>query len=197
MTGSKQQEIINNRMTFRQNFTEEYDFLMDLDGREDNPFLQSLYRQFIQHGTLSAPQRNSIMKAKSYQEAKQKKEELKEVHKDDEPTGSYVGTLKTRYDMVLKLISVRDTSRGFWVHTFQDRAGNQLMSFSNRRSIVIDSVDGAITLIQGDCFTCRATVNRHSVNDFNPEKKIKQTVINRIKYNKYLGNKKLLEEVNG
>ena len=188
MTGSKQQEIINNRMTFRQNFTEEYDFLMDVDGREDNPFLQSLYRQFIQHGTLSAPQRNSIMKAKSYQEAKQKKEELKEVHKDDEPTGSYVGTLKKRYDMVLKFISVRDTSRGFWVQTFQDKAGNQLMAFSNRRNILLNELSPQ-SITEGDCFTCRATVNRHSVNDFDPLNKVKQTVINRIKYNKYLGRK--------
>ena len=43
MTGSKQQEIINNRMTFRQNFTEEYDFLMDLDEREDNLYNMVLY----------------------------------------------------------------------------------------------------------------------------------------------------------
>jgi len=187
MTGSKQQEIINNRMTFRQNFTEEYDFLMDLDEREDNLFLQSLYRQFIQHGTLSASQRSSIMKAKAYHEAKEKREELKEVHKDDEPTGSYVGSLKKRYDMVLKLISVRDTSRGFWVHTFQDKKGNQLMAFSGRRTIQIDAYSDDLEI--GGCFTCRATVNRHSVNEFNPEKKIKQTVINRIKYIKYLGNK--------
>ena len=36
--------------------------------------------------------------------------------------------------------------------------------------------------------TCRATVNRHSINDFDPTYKIRQTVLNRIKYNKYLGN---------
>jgi hypothetical protein len=32
--GFIRQEIINNRMTFRQNFTEEYDFLMDLERRQ-------------------------------------------------------------------------------------------------------------------------------------------------------------------
>ncbi len=45
------------------------------------------------------------------------------------------------------------------------------------------------SLREGDCFTCRATVNRHSINAFDPTNKFKQTVLNRIKYNKYLGNK--------
>ena len=185
---NEKQSLLELRMGFRKNFREVYDFLMDLDERGDNAFMQSLYRQFMQYGTLSLKQRESVMNAKQYLIKMEKREELKEVHKDDEPMGSYVGTLKTRYDMVLKFISVRDTSRGFWVQTFQDKTGNQLMTFSDTRNILLDGLSPQ-TITEGDCFTCRATVNRHSVNDFDPLNKVKQTVINRIKYNKYLGRK--------
>ena len=185
---NKKKSIVELRIDFRKNYKEVYDFLMDLDERGDNAFMQSLYRQFMQYGTLSLKQRESAMNAKQYLINMEKREELKEVHKDDEPMGSYVGTLKTRYDMVLKFISVRDTSRGFWVQTFQDKAGNQLMAFSDTRNILLDGL-APQTISKGDCFTCRATVNRHSVNDFDPLNKVKQTVINRIKYNKYLGRK--------
>ena len=65
------------------------------------------------------------------------------------------------------------------------------MCFSDNERIYLDQEH---KLIGGDCFTCRATVNRHSVNDFEPTKQFKQTVLNRIKYNKYLGNKR---ETNG
>ena len=185
---NKKKSIVELRIDFRKNYKEVYDFLMDLDERGDNAFMQSLYNQFMRYGTLSLKQRESAMNAKQYLINMEKREELKEVHKDDEPMGSYVGTLKTRYDMVLKFISVRDTSRGFWVQTFQDKTGNQLMTFSDTRNILLDGLSPQ-TITEGDCFTCRATVNRHSVNDFDPLNKVKQTVINRIKYNKYLGRK--------
>ena len=185
---NEKQSLLELRMGFRKNFREVYDFLMDLDERGDNAFMQSLYNQFMRYGTLSLKQRESAMNAKQYLINMEKREELKEVHKDDEPMGSYVGTLKTRYDMVLKFISVRDTSRGFWVQTFQDKTGNQLMTFSDTRNILLDGLSPQ-TITEGDCFTCRATVNRHSVNDFDPLNKVKQTVINRIKYHRYLGRK--------
>jgi len=189
--GFIKQEVINNRMTFRQNFTEEYDFLMDLDEREDNEFLQSLYRQFMQAGTLSAKQRESILKAKSYQEAAKQREVLKTKHVNDEPVGAYVGELKKRYNMTLKLMGVRRTNRGFYVMNFVNREGSQLMCFNQDSYLVAKGDISPKSKIQeiGDCFTCRATVNRFSVQDFDPTNKFKQTVINRITVDKWLGNK--------
>jgi len=189
--GFIRQEIINNRMAFRQNFTEEYDFLMDLDEREDNEFLQSLYRQFMQAGTLSAKQRESILKAKSYQEAAKQREVLMTKHVNDEPIGAYVGELKKRYNMTLKLVGVRRTNRGFYVMNFVNREGSQLMCFNQDSYLVAKGDISPKSKIQeiGDCFTCRATVNRFSVQDFDPTNKFKQTVINRITVDKWLGNK--------
>ena len=126
-----------------------------------------------------------------YFQKKQDSEKLKEEHKNDLPSGNFVGKEKQRYDMTLKYVSRKDTSRGFYVHNFIDRQGNQLMSFSDNRYLY--HADECM-IDKGDVFTCRATVNRHSINDFDPANKIKQTVLNRIKYNKYLGNLSKNEE---
>jgi hypothetical protein len=98
--------------------------------------------------------------------------------------------------MTLKYVSRKSTSRGFYIHNFVDREDNSLMCFSNNRYLYIEGTDTPDTMIKkGDCIACRATVNRHSINDFDPTNKIKQTILNRIKYNKYLGNlKKQAEE---
>jgi hypothetical protein len=87
--------------------------------------------------------------------------------------------------MTLKYVSGKRTSRGFYIHNFIDKEGNSLMTFASSR---VTEFSPELILGEGDCFTCRATVNRHSINDFDPTNKIKQTVLNRIKYNKYLGN---------
>ena len=73
------------------------------------------------------------------------------------------------------------------------------MTFSNTSQLRIDhdfvkGPDNSLHILShGDCFTCRATVNRHSINDYDHSNKIKQTVLNRIKYNKYIGNKEHLK----
>ena len=165
---------------------EMYSFI--LQNKEDNDFLEAMFDTIGKKGGLSDNQTKGVINSMKYQENLILREQKVELHKNDEPKGSYVGTLKTRYDMVLKFISVRDTSRGFWVQTFQDKTGNQLMTFSDTRNILLDGLSPQ-TITEGDCFTCRATVNRHSVNDFDPLNKVKQTVINRIKYHRYLGRK--------
>ena len=181
---------------FQDDHLDIYNFLGIFENRENNNFLQDVYNHLSKKGEISIKQINGVRNSMLYFQKKQDAEKLKEEHKNDLPSGNFVGKEKQRYDMTLKYISGRSTSRGFYIHTFTDRNGNSLMCFSDYKTIEIqdfitDSKADLVyhSLVEGDCFTCRATVNRHSVNDFDPTNKFKQTVLNRIKYNKYLGNK--------
>ena len=181
---------------FQSDHLDIYNFLCIFENRENNNFLQDVYNHLSKKGEISIKQINGVRNSMLYFQKKQDAEKLKEEHKNDLPSGNFVGKEKQRYDMTLKYISGRSTSRGFYIHTFTDRNGNSLMCFSDYKTIEIqdfitDSKADLVyhSLVEGDCFTCRATVNRHSVNDFDPTNKFKQTVLNRIKYNKYLGNK--------
>ena len=181
---------------FQSDHLDIYNFLCLFENRENNNFLQDVYNHLSKKGEISIKQINGIRNSMLYVQKKQDAENLKEKHENDLPNGNFVGKEKQRYDMTLKYISGKSTSRGFYIHTFTDRNGNSLMCFSDYRRIEIqdDTVESKAdvvyrSLVEGDCFTCRATVNRHSVNDFDPTNKFKQTVLNRIKYNKYLGNK--------
>ena len=121
-----------------------------------------------------------------------------------EPEGHWVGKEKTRYDLVLKYLSGNVTTRGYCVHNFVDKNGARFLAFQDVKYIVIeeDNVDsfGAPIdpdigekirheLVTGDCFTCKATVNRHSINNYKygSNEPFKETVLNRIKFKKYLG----------
>ena len=181
---------------FQNDHLDIYNFLCLFENREKNSFLQDVYNHLAKKGEISIKQINGIRNSMLYFQKKQDAEKLKEKHENDLPNGNFVGKEKQRYDMTLKYISGKSTSRGFYIHTFTDRNGNSLMCFSDYKTIeiqdfVTDSKADLVyhSLVEGDCFTCRATVNRHSVNDFDPTNKFKQTVLNRIKYNKYLGNK--------
>ena len=181
---------------FQSDHLDIYNFLCLFENRENNNFLQDVYNHLSKKGEISIKQINGIRNSMLYVQKKQDAENLKEKHENDLPNGNFVGKEKQRYDMTLKYISGKSTSRGFYIHTFTDRNGNSLMCFSDYRRIEIqdDTVESKADVVyrsleEGDCFTCRATVNRHSVNDFDPTNKFKQTVLNRIKYNKYLGNK--------
>jgi len=171
---------------FHKKYEDVYIFLQDNENRENNHFLQDVWSHLVKKREISIKQINGIRNSMMYNQNKIERENLKEFHKDDEPTGSFVGEVKKRYDMTLKYLNGKSTSRGFYIHTFTDRNDNNLMCFSDNERIYLDQEH---KLVSGDCFTCRATVNRHSVNDFDPTNKYKQTVLNRIKYNKYLGNK--------
>ena len=173
---------------FKNNHSDVYDHLIQPDLRENNNFLQDVYNHVSKQGEISIKQINGIRNSMLYYLQKIERENLKEFHKDDEPTGSFVGEVKKRYDMTLKYLNGKSTSRGFFIHNFVDRNGNSLMCFSDYEKLKLHEGE-VLNLEEGDCFTCRATVNRHSVNDFDPTNKYKQTVLNRIKYNKYLGNK--------
>jgi len=169
-----------------------YIFLQDDEIRKGNHFLQDVWSYLIKKREISIKQINGVRNSMSYYQKKQDAEKLKEDHKNDEPNGSFVGKEKQRYDMTLKYVSGKSTSRGFYIHNFIDRNNNSLMCFSDHNNLYVEDhkqSEKKIRLEEGVCFTCRATVNRHSVNDFNPTNKFKQTVLNRIKYNKYLGNK--------
>ena len=181
---------------FQSDYLDIFKFLCDYGHRKNNHFLQDVYNHLSLKGEISVKQINGIRNSMMYHQKKIDRENLKEQHKDDDPTGSFVGKEKKRYDMTLKYVSGKGTSRGFYIHNFVDREDNNLMCFSDNKSIEIidnttESKADAVyrTLVEGDCFTCRATVNRHSVNDFDPTNKFKQTVLNRIKYQRYLGNK--------
>ena len=177
---------------FHEDHEDVYIFLQDNDVREGNHFLQDVWSHLIKKREISIKQINGVRNSMLYYQKKQDAEKLREEHKNDLPNGNFVGKEKQRYDMTLKYLNGKSTSRGFFIHNFVDRNGNSLMCFSDNERLKLQEDNAAakwFSLEEGDVFTCRATVNRHSVNDFDPTNKFKQTVLNRIKYNKYLGNK--------
>ena len=121
--------------------------------------------------------------------------------------GHWVGKEKERYDFVLKLLEQKSTTRGYFVYRMTDRHGNFFIAFDGREEweieeknidsfgTPIDPDEGEIIkyiLQNGDCFTCKATVNRHSINTFKygtPNTPHKETVLNRIKLGRFLGRK--------
>jgi hypothetical protein len=107
---------------------------------------------------------------------------------------SWVGREKTRYDFVLKYLSGHATNRGYYVHSFQDKNGNRFLSFLDCETITIPNREHAeeYKISAGDCFSCKATVNRHSVNTFRcppVADAFKETVLNRIKFKAFIGRK--------
>lgn len=157
-------------------------------------FLTDIVVKYVANENIELTDKQKEGFKKSYNFIKSKEEQ-----KDVEPIGNYIGNIKQRYDMTLKYISTNNTSRGYYVHNFEDRKGNSLICFSDNERIEI--IGAQLGLEEGDCFTCKATVNRHTVNRFSISKgsfpgigshsiiPTKQTVINRIKYKRYLGNK--------
>lgn len=101
--------------------------------------------------------------------------------------GNWVGKEKTRYDFVLKYLSGHSTSRGYYVHSFKDRNDNRFLSFLDCETISIGADFDKVSV--GDCFSCKATVNRHGVNTFKygSQDPFKETVLNRIKFKSWLG----------
>jgi hypothetical protein len=127
------------------------------------------------------------------------------VEAAQEIDGNWVGKEKSRYDFTLKFLEQKTTTRGYMVYRMQDRRGNLFIAFDGRSEweteeknidslgAPIDPDQGEIlrtTLAAGDCFTCKATVNRHDIVNsmkYGDDSKFKQTVLNRIKLNKYIG----------
>ena len=100
--------------------------------------------------------------------------------------GHWVGKEKSRYDFVLKLLEKKSTSRGYFVYRMTDKFGNLFIAFDGRAEWDL----GDHTLTSGDCFTCKATVNRHDIVDYKyggPNSKHKQTVLNRIVLKEFIG----------
>ena len=179
--------IMQNQEKFKADNPDIYIFLRDNQELfKSNSFLNDMWRQISNKGQLSAGQLTGVQNSMNYLQKKLDLDSLKEKHKDDEPTGSFLGVERKRYDMTLKFLAAKQTKRGFYVLEFTDREGREILAFSNTSLIRTDDNN---TLTFGDCFTCRATVNRHTTNNFDPTKKVKQTVLNRIKYNKFLGRK--------
>ena len=121
--------------------------------------------------------------------------------------GSWVGREKTRYNFVLKYLSGHATNRGYYVHSFQDKSGNKFLSFLDCETITIPySADNILSdvytedhrISAGDCFSCKATVNRHSVNTFRCPREgsagaFKETVLNRIYFKAFIGRKDTMD----
>ena len=121
-----------------------------------------------------------------------------------EVEGHWVGKTKSRYDFTLKLLEQKSTTRGYWVYRMKDKYGNLFIAFDGRPEWLVDNhlikeEEGTITdddetvsvhpLVNGDCFTCKATVNRHDKANFKyggPDSEHKQTVLNRIKLGKFV-----------
>tara|TARA_B100001105_G_C22026679_1_gene288051 strand:+ start:140 stop:529 length:390 start_codon:yes stop_codon:yes gene_type:complete len=118
--------------------------------------------------------------------------------------GHWVGKEKERYNFTLKLLEQKSTTRGYMVYRMTDKFGNFFIAFDGREEweieeknidsfgTPIDPDEGEIIkyiLQNGDCFTCKATVNRHDIAQFkygSPDSNHKQTVLNRIKLNKLI-----------
>jgi|TARA_B110000285_G_scaffold181714_1_gene205189 hypothetical protein len=181
--------ILKLRQQFKVDNPELYAFLLNDENRKLSHFIQSLWDQLCYKGKLSLPQIQGIKSAMKYAEKRTEMDELREVHKDSAVSGNYVGTLKERYDMTLKYTGTKSTTRGFYIHNFIDKFNNNLMTFAQEGHIDNMYSTNGMKLKPGECFTCRATVNRHSINEYDPTNKVKQTVINRVKYNKFLGSK--------
>ena len=101
--------------------------------------------------------------------------------------GNWVGQERTRYDFVLKFLSSNSTTRGYYVHNFQDRKGNRFLAFLDCEYIKIEDQE----LSTGDCFGCKATVNRHGINTYKygDNEPFKETILNRMKFKTYIGKK--------
>jgi hypothetical protein len=99
--------------------------------------------------------------------------------------GHWVGQEKKRYDFVLKYLTGHSTSRGYSVHTFIDKKGARFLAFLDTETLRVDDHE----LVNGDCFTCKATVNRHSINNYKygDQEPYKETILNRMKFGKYIG----------
>ena len=162
----------------------------------DNEFTQSILAQYITGKELSEPQKNGLLKSIRYKVIKEKQEKL--FDKDAEPTGQFVGKVKQRYDFILKYVSTNGTQRGFYVHKFIDRNENKFSMFSDNRQLFTEGEDWK-SLEEGDVFKMRATVNRHSINDFPAGQSgpSRETVLNRPKINEFLGNKKNVKRMLG
>ena len=112
----------------------------------------------------------------------------------DQAEGHWVGTEKSRYDFVLKLLEKKSTTRGYFVYRMTDKQGNLYIAFDGRSdwNFEIPGIGEPRTLEHGECFTCKATVNRHDIAHFKyggPDSTHKQTVLNRIKLKSFIGEK--------
>ena len=112
----------------------------------------------------------------------------------DQAEGHWVGTKKSRYDFVLKLLEKKSTTRGYFVYRMTDKQGNLYIAFDGRSdwNLEIPGIGEPRTLEHGECFTCKATVNRHDIAHFKyggPDSTHKQTVLNRIKLKSFIGEK--------
>ena len=125
----------------------------------------------------------------------------------EETEGHWVGTTKERYDFTLKLLEQKSTTRGYWVYRMTDKFGNLFIAFDGRENWHLpstkkgthpdtngssqpDGYEGDHKMQTGDCFTCKATVNRHDIANYKyggPDSKHKQTVLNRIKLKEFIG----------
>ena len=103
--------------------------------------------------------------------------------------GHWVGQEKKRYDFVLKYLSGHSTSRGYAVHNFVDKKGARFLAFLDTETLRVEGPAADHELVTGDCFTCKATVNRHGINNYKygDKEPFKETVLNRMKFKKYLG----------
>ena len=98
-------------------------------------FLTDIVVKYVANENIELTDKQKEGFKKSYNFIKSKEEQ-----KDVEPIGNYIGNIKQRYDMTLKYISTNNTSRGYYVHNFEDRKGNSLICFSDNERIEINNI---------------------------------------------------------
>ena len=158
----------------------------------DNDFLQSVLTQYVTGKELSESQKKGLLNSFVY---KMKFDKAQTSYDEKaEPTGSWVGKEKKRYDLILKYVSGHGTQRGFFVHRLVDRNNNKFILFSDNEYMRYQEDNAAakwFNFTSGDVFKIRATVNRHSLNTskFNSTGPVRETVLNRPKIGAYIGNK--------
>lgn len=158
----------------------------------DNDFMQSVLAQYMAGKDLSESQKKGLLKSFVY---KMKFDKAQASYDENaEPTGSWVGKEKKRYDFILKYVSSHGTQRGFIVHRLVDRNDNKFILFSDNEFLRYQEDNAAakwFNITSGDVFKIRATVNRHSLNTskFNSTGPVRETVLNRPKIGAYIGNK--------
>ena len=169
----------------------ETDIEINKDWLSSSDFLADVVSKYMTGKDLTEGQIKGVVNTLM---AKVKYEASSTLPKYDEyamPTGTWVGTEKKRYDLVLKYLSGNKTNRGFSVHNFEDRNECKFTMFSDFDRLYPNSESSINYLVYGDVVKVRATVNRHSINTYKygSTGPFKETVLNRPKWGELLGNK--------
>jgi hypothetical protein len=165
------------------------DIVINKDWLGSSDFLADVVAKYMTGKELTEGQKRGVMNTLKAKVKYEDKTSQAEYDENAEPKGSWVGKEKQRYDLILKYVSGHGTTRGFHVYNFVDRNENRFVMFSDFNRLFPHN--STTSLVEGDVFKIRATVNRHSMNTskYNSTGPVRETVLNRPKIGEYIGNK--------